>query len=239
MTLDPELASSEATTTDDTTTTAWDTLSRTPISLSMGVNGYSSVTRIDTTWGAFLPSLACHREHPQVGDKKKLPVYAPCVLRDYTVPEPVGDKKPKNLKNANVAEITALVFDVDNANPFGKQSPLQATTWLLKNSVAHAYHSSWSSTAERPKFRIVVAITKPVVLATDEDRAAYKLAYDRAMKMMGIDGDPGDGGTASELTEIESKQRLQAIGVLLQPQNMEGGGQRAKKRVEIADVHAH
>lgn len=190
MTLDPELASSEATTTDDTTITAWDTLRRTPISLSMGVNGYSSVTRKDTTWGDLLPSLASHIVHRPVDDKKKLPVYAPCVLRDYTVPQSVGNKKPKNLKNANVAEITALVFDVDNPDPSALQTPLQATTWLLKNSVAHAYHSSWSSKAERPKYRIVVAITVPVILETYEDRTAYKLAYDRAMTMMGIDGDP-------------------------------------------------
>lgn len=167
----------------------WQTVRDQPVSFSVGRSGYSSVHRNDETWGRLLPSFALHTEHPRVSDKKKLPVYAPCVLRDYSVPAPVGNKKPKNLKNKNVAEITMLVFDIDNSDAAAMQSPLQATTWLLMNGVAHAYHSSWSSAAQRPKYRIVVAITEPVVLATDEDRAAYKLAYERAMATMGVDGD--------------------------------------------------
>lgn len=172
-----------------TVTTAWETLSVETVSISMGDNGYSSVYQVDSTWGALLPALASHIKFPPVNDKKKLPVYAPCVLRDYTVPPREGRRRPKNLKNANVARITALVFDVDNANANAMQSPLQATTWLHMNSVAHAYHSSWSSTAQRPKFRIVVPITKPVVLESNEDRKSFKLAYERAMVLMGIDGD--------------------------------------------------
>ncbi len=173
-----------------TATTGWAALSAETVSISMGQNGYSSVRQVDMTWGQMLQALSSHIVQRQVNDKKQLPVYAPCVLRDYTVPEPVGDQRPKNLKNGNVAQITALVFDVDNTNPFAMQSPLQATTWLVENGVAHAYHSSWSSTEERAKYRIAIAITGPVVLSTDEDRAAYKVAYEQAMAMIGVDGDP-------------------------------------------------
>lgn len=164
-------------------------LAEMPVSLSFGVDGYSSVKRLDMTWGELLSAMTEHTLYALVDDKKTLPIHAPCVLRDYAVPPPIGDKKPKNLTDANVAQITVLVFDVDNADQEAMQSPLQAVEFLEEHGIAHAYHSSWSSTDQRPKYRIVIAITAPIELKSDDDRKAYKLAYERAMQLLGIQGD--------------------------------------------------
>ncbi len=98
--------------------------------------------------------------HPADTPKKRLSMWSPATFR--------GDAR----LGANVEQVCALVFDVDEA-PVPSLSDLRTVlagkTWFA--------HSSSSSTAAAPRWRLVLAVSRP--MTAEEHAVAWRVVTER------------------------------------------------------------
>jgi hypothetical protein len=164
----------------------WEELRSEPLTISAGRDAYSSVVPETNTWEQFFAALKKHTVYSWHQKKDRTRVFAPSILIDYARPPQRADgSQPKNLNDAHVAGMTVLVYDLDNKDGGAPQMPDTATQLLRSLGVAHAYYSSWSSTIELPKWRLVIAIPT-FLLRSAEDRAVYDYAYRLVGDLLGL-----------------------------------------------------
>ncbi len=116
--------------------------------------------RICISWEGLVDALATRRAASDV-PKEELPMWSPAVFR--------GDER----KASNVEEVSCMVFDVD-------EKPVP-TADELRRALAWAgqwfAHSSSTSTAEAPRWRLLVALNRPVSAA--EHGVLWRLMTER------------------------------------------------------------
>jgi len=91
-------------------------------------------------WPALREKLSSHQERTH----KDGPLWSPAVYRDGMT-----------RSNAAVESVTALVFDVDHAEP----------DWSLLEGYEYVAHTTFRYTADDPRWRIVLPLTRPVPAA--------------------------------------------------------------------------
>jgi hypothetical protein len=83
--------------------------------------------------------------HERVADKKRARCWSPTLYADGTT----------SRSNAGVAEVSALVFDLDRVPP--DEHKLAEVCWIG--------HTTWSHTSEAPRWRVIVPLARSVPVA--------------------------------------------------------------------------
>ena len=99
-------------------------------------------------------------------NKKNLPCWSPALYD-------AGLKRA----NANVREVTVLVYDFDH----GKDGPKFVANLLRAKNLAFVLHTTWSHRPSEPRYRILLLLTRPL---TPEE---YPIAWAMGLRVMGYD----------------------------------------------------
>lgn len=100
----------------------------------------------EVSLAALLRALLLVRAYPEVTDKRALPAWSPARF--------IGETR----RAVDVVELSCLVLDLD-----GGDVAAVSAAW---RDVLHVAHSTWSHTAEAPRFRLVVPLARPVPVAS-------------------------------------------------------------------------
>ncbi len=116
------------------------------LGISVFDNAWDNVPKYrDVTLAALLRALLTFRVLPDVGDKRALPAWSPARFS--------GEAR----RAVEVVDVSCLVLDLDAGDV---EAVSAAWTGHL-----HVLHSTWSHSAEQPRFRVVVPLARPVPVA--------------------------------------------------------------------------
>lgn len=165
------------------------TWQRRPLRMTCVESQYSDGQPSDWTWHEWRERrLSEHKVHAKGKDG-----FLPVTLRDYRpgaemFPNEVGEgKRPKNIRNANISDVHAFVFDIDGGQPYE-----DATRALMAAGVAFMGHSSYSNgmldDAGNPKvkFRVIVPVAAPVAIDDTCTPGTFRDSYKALGAAMGI-----------------------------------------------------
>lgn len=89
----------------------------------------------------------------EVAKKEAAPMYSPALYNGNT-----------KRSNANVIGVSALVVDFDNQQAGVPTAPADALP-NLPDDIAYIWHSTFSATEEKPKWRLIIPFSRPVLPA--------------------------------------------------------------------------